>query len=269
LDFLFKKGDVDMPGQFITRHSVRGLGELYWFQLPLILSGILALISLKKRKELILFLWWLVLYPLGSVITADVSPQATRSIIGVIPFQILSAIGFSYFYQNGVRSDSDLVKKISVIVCARRLERTLKFTILALAFLLLIGISTVEFFRYTYLYFIEYSKYSSDYWSWQWGFKEIMEDFSKRKGYDELLITHRFNRGETLLKFYQVTIPCPKCQIALNPITFNPAKRQFFAVRKEGLRELEAQGAEFITKKILHYPNGGPAFFIGEVVTGY
>lgn len=39
-DFLFKKGDIDFPGHFISRHSVRGIGELYWFQLPLIILGV-------------------------------------------------------------------------------------------------------------------------------------------------------------------------------------------------------------------------------------
>ena len=29
--FLFTKGDIDFPGQFVTRHSVRGMGMLYWF----------------------------------------------------------------------------------------------------------------------------------------------------------------------------------------------------------------------------------------------
>jgi len=34
LDFLFRVGDSKFPGQFITRHSIIGIGQLYWFQLP-------------------------------------------------------------------------------------------------------------------------------------------------------------------------------------------------------------------------------------------
>ncbi|MBL7159095.1 glycosyltransferase family 39 protein [Candidatus Microgenomates bacterium] len=251
LDFLFKKGDAGMS--FLTRHSVRGMGELYWFQLPLIILGILGLWRLKKHKELAFLIWWLILYPLGSVLTADATPQATRSIIGVIPFQILSAAGVFYLFNLGE-------------VGPRKMRSNLIRKILALLLLLLTGLSGAEFARYLNLYFNEYPKYSSGYYGWQWGFREIMEDFANEQtDYDELLITHRFNMGGTLLKFYQVSISCQKCKIAFNPITFDPLKKQLFALRKEGVEELEKQGVKFTTKKILYYPDDKEAFFIGEV----
>jgi 4-amino-4-deoxy-L-arabinose transferase-like glycosyltransferase len=90
--FLFSGGDAGFPGQFIKRHSILGIGELYWFQLPLIIIAVLSsLIVRKKEGKLLLF--WLLLYPLAGTITKETTPQATRSVIGVIPFQILSAIG--------------------------------------------------------------------------------------------------------------------------------------------------------------------------------
>jgi len=42
IDFLFTKGDIDFPGQFITRHSIRGIGQLYLFQLPFLVFGLLS-----------------------------------------------------------------------------------------------------------------------------------------------------------------------------------------------------------------------------------
>lgn len=279
--FLFQKGDIGMPGQFITRHSVRGVGELYWFQLPLIFLGAWGLWSLKKHRELGLIFWWLTLYPLGSALTLDATPQATRSVIGVLPFQILSAAGFSFLLNLfGARLPRrlNLIKTIKMYIRTRdrgmqctSKSTTFKATVLtvlvvALVFLSLIGFGAAEFLRYLNLYFYKYPNYSSDYWGWQWGFREIVEIFAQEeKDYDELLITHRFNRGGTLLKFYQVSIPCQKCKIAPNPLTFDLSKKQLFAVRKEGVEELEKQGAQFITQKTLYYPDGKPAFFLGEI----
>ena len=267
LDFLFKKGDAGM--QAVSRHSVRGMGELYWFQLPLIVLGILGFWRLKKYRELVLLLWWLVIYPLGSVLTQNTTPQTTRSIIGIIPFQILSAIGFC-FVLNLFSSYKTSFRKMSKNTDDRPCFWEAKFKILwsfllVLSILFLTGLAGAEFARYLNLYFNDYPNYSSGYYGWQWGFREIMEDFSQRENYDELLITHRFNMGEEILKFYQVTIPCQKCKIASNPITFNLTKNQLFALRKEGVEELEKQGANFVTRKTLYYSNREEAFFIGEI----
>ncbi len=145
-DFLFLKGDIDMPGQFISRHSIRGIGELYLLQLPLIVFGAIMLFK-KKSKAFFALLLWLVLYPMGSIFTIDESPQATRSIIGTLPFQILSAagvvyllritLGFKKYFQLAFISTSSIVLIIS-------------------------------FANFLSNYFISYPNYSSDFWGWQY-----------------------------------------------------------------------------------------------------
>jgi hypothetical protein len=48
-NFLFSKGDIDYPGQFITRHSVRGMGQLYGWQSLFILAGCIALVTRNNK----------------------------------------------------------------------------------------------------------------------------------------------------------------------------------------------------------------------------
>src|SRR5262249_31468956 len=102
LGFLFTLGDSGMPGQAVLRHSVRGMGELYLLQLPLVLLGLYTVVRGRSREGLVLLLW-LLLYPVGSMFTTDANAQATRSIIGVVPWQILSAVGLVYLFQLGGR----------------------------------------------------------------------------------------------------------------------------------------------------------------------
>ena len=104
-DFLFKKGDIDMPGQSFSMYSVRGFGQLHLFQLPFIISGGIYLLRRKGYKQFAVIALWLILYPLGSCFTINASALATRSIIGVVPLQILTAIGILwslYFIKNVV-----------------------------------------------------------------------------------------------------------------------------------------------------------------------
>jgi len=100
-DFLFRKGDVDMPRHFITRHSVRGLGELYVFQLPLLITG-LVFMGLRNFRIFSVILIWILLYPIGSAVVGE-GPFAHRSIFGVIPFQILSGYGLAVIVDLLVR----------------------------------------------------------------------------------------------------------------------------------------------------------------------
>lgn len=96
--FLFTHGDIHFPGQFITRHSVGGLGELYFMQFPLIVYGIYYIWKKRTQPPYLLILIWLLIYPLSGAFT-DIQPQATRGIIGSVMFQIISAIGLVEIYR--------------------------------------------------------------------------------------------------------------------------------------------------------------------------
>lgn len=248
LDFLFLKGDIDMPGQFIARHSVRGLGEMHLFQLPLLILGFIYL-SFKPEKRLISTLMlWLILYPVGSMFTIAESAQATRSIVGVVPFQIISAVGLFYIFS--------FLSRI----------RKLFNRIITLGILIIIVFSSIY---YLHLYFTKYPLYSSDYWGWQYGYRSILEEFKKQEGqYDQLLITHRFNRGEELLNFYNVSHDCKKCVVMTNPISIDSYKRQLFALRQDDIAEAKTLYDDFlfIKQKNIYIPNGNAEIFIGKFV---
>lgn len=244
-DFLFIRGDSSFPGQFIKRHSITGIGELYWFQLPLIFLALVVFLRNKKWIKSLLFILGMVLiYPVGSIFTG-VIPQATRSSIGVIPFQIFSGGGLYILFS--------LAKK-----------RLLRITLLLLVFVL------VSWSLWRFIGFLNtYPLYSSGYWGWQYGFREIMQVVkAEEKNFDQLLITHRFNRGEELLKFYNLSFNCGKCRIMSNPISIDLAIGQLFALRKEDIEEADKlyPSLRFETKKALSLPNGQEEIFIGTFV---
>lgn len=249
LDFLFLKGDIDMPGQFITRHSVRGIGELYLFQLLLIILGFLYLFSKREKRIIALLILWLMLYPTGSMFTIDKSAQATRSIIGVIPLQIVSAVGLWFIFLMISKQNKILNYLLVAIIAA---------------------IILFSFTRYLNLYFIRYPLYSSDFWGWQYGPKEIMRYFlTVRNDYDDLYMSGEFNAGHIFISFYDPQNTCQsKCKMGdffREPQIYNPSKRQLFSLSPDYLSKSNFI-KDFLVKKTIYYPNGNIAFQIGEIV---
>jgi 4-amino-4-deoxy-L-arabinose transferase-like glycosyltransferase len=248
-NFLFLKGDIDMPGQFITRQSVRGIGELYLFQLPLIVLGLIFLVRKRMWKYTIILFLWLILYPIGSMFTTDQSAQATRSIIGVIPFQIISAVGL-YYLINLISKLGKLLSYISAFII---------FIIIFLSFI-----------NYISLYFVKYFQYSSDFWGWQYGPREIMTYFlQSRDSYQDLYMSGDFNAGQIFISFYDPKNLCKnKCRIGdfhSQPKIYNPLRKQLFAINPQILGISLIKG-EFFVRKIIYYPNNTIAFLIGEIV---
>ena len=245
-DFLFKKGDIGYPGHFIRRFSVRGMGELYLFQLPLLIIGcLLLIINWKKPFSKVIFLW-LALYPLGSTLigTDGGGPFAFRSIFGVVPFQIISAIG--------------ITKIISFF------KNRFKFFYIVFIFSFLF-VSILSLKNYLYRYHVEYPLYSSDFWGWQYGPKEVMKYFlSAKNQYDELFLMGNFNSPEIFIKFYDPENSChSRCQIGgLEKLDQN--KKQLYAIGADRLNEIPGHLALLVIKKI-YYPNKSPAFLIGEI----
>jgi 4-amino-4-deoxy-L-arabinose transferase-like glycosyltransferase len=248
--FLFKEGDIGYPGHFINRFSVRGMGELYLFQLPLVILGLLILAkSLKKAANQTIILW-LALYPLGSTLigTDGGGPFAFRSIIGVVPFQIISGIGF-----------------IKILFLTKKFMKQYYQSIKIIFVILFLFVSLFSLKSYLYRYYFDYPLYSSDFWGWQYGPKEVMKYFlSVKNQYDELLLMGNFNSPEIFIKFYDPENLCQnRCQIGgLERLDFN--KRQLFAVGVDRLSEIPKYLELGVIKKV-DYPNQTPAFYIGEI----
>lgn len=227
IDFLFKKGDIDFTGQGVTRHSVKGIGELYWFQLPLIIIFLFSLFYKPYRQSKIFILLFLLIYPLGSTF-ASINPQASRSIIGVVPLTIASAYGFW------------ILSKFKI----------LKY--------LLIFLSLYGIYSFTNLY-LDYPNYSSDFWGWQYGPKEIIPFYiSQVNNYDQFCIEGVFNAPDTFVKFYDPQDKClGKCGFC-SPEINDPQKRQLFAISTDYAYDETI----FKLKHIIFYPNSKIAFKI-------
>jgi len=96
-NLLFVNGDP------ILRHSVGGMGELFYFDLILIGFGILVLVgkhresSSKSLNALIILLVWLFVAPIPSSLTDGGGYHAARQLPMLPVFIIFSAIGFDYF----------------------------------------------------------------------------------------------------------------------------------------------------------------------------
>ncbi|OGL53254.1 hypothetical protein A3K55_02070 [Candidatus Shapirobacteria bacterium RBG_13_44_7] len=236
-NYLFLKGDTDFPGQFVTRHSLRQIGELHLIQLPLILLGLFYLIK-TKSKHTSWIITWLLLYPLSDLFTNSIGPQATRTIIGVIPFQLLTGLGLYSFFHH------------------------FSSPITVTAFFVVLGISTLYFFQKLSLY----PQYSSDYWGWQSGPREVVKYFlSQKDNYDQLCLEGKFNSPKIFIKFYDPTNQCSdKCQIC-DSTSFDSQSKQLFALSQESYDKLNNQGKNITIHHLITYPNGQPAFVIGEI----
>jgi 4-amino-4-deoxy-L-arabinose transferase-like glycosyltransferase len=242
--FLFTKGDIDYPGHFIRRFSSRGVGELYLFELPLILLGALAIL-LYRNPAAFSIGFLLLLYPLGSSLAATDggAPLAFRSIIGTLPLTFLAALGISLTinkFQNKLLSSS------------------------IMAILILLSVSGI--IVYLKEYHTKYPSYSSDFWGWQFGPRDVMKYFlSVKDYYDDLFLMGDFNSPEIFIKFYDPKNVCQeKCTIA-GIEKYNPTRRQLYAISNPRQKEIPPN-LKMTTKKIVYYPDNTPAFLIGELV---
>lgn len=244
-DFLFARGEVEMPGSFITRHSVHGAGIFFKTSLIMLIFSFIGLFSkkiLEKRYYLPFFILFLI-YPLPDIITTNIdSPPYSFSIFSTIIFYpFLIAFGFNFLV------------KLNPYINTRKIT-----TFLFIFFL----IELIIFYKN----YLNYPLKSSDYWGWQYGPKEIIKQFLlKNKEYDELFMTGSFNEPGVFLKFYDPQKRCRNCFIG-SLEKHNPDKRQLFAIREDELSNSLIDD-RFIVKiqNIIYYQDKKPAFYLVEI----
>lgn len=86
-DFLF------INGAGHKQHHVQGIGEFYAIQAPFMLLGFYFLFRKKNRWRWLITSWVLLSFIPVSV-TIDSIPNALRTLLAVIPYEIVSALGF-------------------------------------------------------------------------------------------------------------------------------------------------------------------------------
>ena len=167
LDFLFFSGDP------IGRHSVRGMGMTYLWQLPFFLIGLY--VAYKKRGEANkLFFWWMLVSPLSAAF-ATPNPHALRGLPG--------SINLTYFVAVGVLT---LLPKIM----KRRLYLTVFLVIVAYSLSL-----------YLHLYYSHYPRLTSP--DWAGGYKEALTyAYNHADKYQKVAISNNISRGYAYLYFY-------------------------------------------------------------------
>lgn len=165
--FLFFHGDVN------PRLSSQGVGELYLFDLILILPGIYFLIS-KRQKYSFLILGWLLISPLGPA-TARETPHALRMVHILPTFQLLSAFGLYNLLLSLKKRKSTIMVGIIVV--------------------------SLSVFYYLHFYYLHYPReYSGE---WQYGYKEAVNYIEPiYQNYDKVLVSDYLGRAYIYLLFY-------------------------------------------------------------------
>lgn len=171
-DFLF------VSGAGHKQHHVQGIGEFYAIQAPFILLGIYFLFK-KKNKWRWFITSWLLLVFIPVSITVDSIPNALRTVLAVIPYEILTAYGFWEIYKNVERKKAWKILLIGA-------------TSIALL---------VQMKSYLINYFNLYPKlYSRD---WQYGYKEVVGFIGQKYDeYDLIVFSRHYGEPHMFTLFY-------------------------------------------------------------------
>lgn len=181
--FLFYEG-----GDRILRHSVKGHGELYPLFAPLLLVGIVVLLT-RRDPSMGLPLLWLAAYPVAPALMNEI-PSASRGFIGAAAFCLVAGIGATEI----LRLPGRLLR--------RRSWRFAAQAVIATAGIVLLASQTAHYWT---LYSVEYPKYSAKYYTgFQFGQRQVAEYFIRHYDeYDEMILTQRrSNQADVFLRFY-------------------------------------------------------------------
>ncbi len=171
-DFLFLRGDG------IGRHNAVGMGLVYWWEFPILILGFYSIV--KDRWSGAKFLFpWLAVAPLASALTTQ-TPHAVRSLLMVIPLEIIAAYGIIH------------------------LIKALKKHLYILVFICLFAIG--NFFYYLDLYYIHTPIERSH--DWQYGYKEVVEKVEKYEAdVERIVVTNKYDQPHIFFLFYNGVDP--------------------------------------------------------------
>ena len=177
-DFLFIRGDGN------PKFSIRDVGQMYIWEIPFFIAGILFLFRKREGN------WWIIPYWLiVGIIPAGVAretPHALRIETTLPTFQILTAYGLFCLWQT--------VSSIQYRVFS------IKFSGLFAAGFLLLAIFNFSYFAHNY--FRHYPKeFSSE---WQYGYKEAIEFTSANESkFDNIILTEELGRPYIYVLFHK------------------------------------------------------------------
>lgn len=167
-DFLFTQGDPNF------RHSIHEMGQLYYFELILMLTGIWWLIVKADSRVKLLIFGLLLIAPIPAGLTADGGFHATRLFVMTVPLTIINSLGLAYLISG---QSKNLFK-------------------VGLSGLVILAIFNIGFYFHRY-----YSHYLAESWRW-WhvGFKEAMLEARKLdQNYSQLVFNNTYE--PSLIRF--------------------------------------------------------------------
>lgn len=169
-NFLFISGD------FTGRHSVPGMGELYVFEAPLIILGLLFLIGQKTRNSKFILAWLLAAAVPPAIATP--TPHALRGLTFIPIWSIIAACGID-------------------VILFSKIKNNFKKGIVAL----LILIAVYNIITYLHLYYIHYPKEKAREWSD--GYKDMVQAVDKIKdNYSSIAISSYYGHPYIFTLFY-------------------------------------------------------------------
>lgn len=156
------------------RHRSAFHGNLYIFEIPLVLLGLWLLLKNKDSKIKYFLLAWLFLAPIPAAVARE-TPHALRSLLMLPPLVITSSLGLTYL--------------------KGKFLRTVAFTILII-FLV----------NYLYSYYIIYPQ--KDNLSWAYGYKQMFKTVSiLQDNFDRVIVTGYYWKPYIFYLFYNKTDP--------------------------------------------------------------
>lgn len=243
--FLFMTGDFE-------RHHVPGMGLLYPWDLPFILTGIYFVLKSKfPTSSKIIIFWWFILSPVAASVTWGV-PHSLRSAIFLPMFQVFTAVGVYFLYLNTKK------KKLFVVVAAA--------TLLA------------SFLFYLHQYYVhmpyDFSKH------WMYGRSEAVAFTEKHKGsYARVIVSTKLEQPHEFWLYYSKYDPREylkeggtvsggylETRNKFDKYLFMPIDYQKQKQETKTLFVFAPQDRPPDAKiiKQINYLNGEPAIFIGE-----
>jgi 4-amino-4-deoxy-L-arabinose transferase-like glycosyltransferase len=190
--FLFLRGD-ELP-----RHGVAYFGEMYHFEAPFVLIGLVTLLVRRRRTDWLLLLWFL-LFPVASSLTTVGIPHALRTIVALPMPSIIVMLGIGTLFRWIQPKGSDQ----SLAAENGSLRTNVIGHILIIVLCVVLVVSAVAFADDLFEYYPAYSALF-----WDYGVKQAVAYIEAAKGPE----THVFVSGYLtskvyLLLFYKRTDP--------------------------------------------------------------
>ena len=237
-------------GEGNIRHIIPGASWVYVWQVPFLIVGFAGLLW-KPTRPKVLTIALLALFPIGTAVTQG-SPSSSRSVMGCIPFTLITAYG--------------IVTAAAVLGSWRHRLRGVAVGTL-LAGLMLTGTAAeagVAFASFLHVYHGSYWQSTQGYGGWQWGSHAVVSRFKSLQGqYDQLIMDGSgFNAPDSFFNFFAPG-DCRKCTIG-HWDHYDPSRRELFAIRPETM----APAYNFDVLEVIYYPNGNVAFVLAEIADG-